>query len=337
MSEKGPGSNLGALIAEINRRYSTNPRDRVAGLGLFAIQDAEQWGNYKSPCVPGNLPIHLPVYHPTESSEDAWLRLVGTTLRLVTMFRKNNTSSMAHQLLTLFPHPSAEHWCPSWSQIMNYPNISITEPQLPDGEPPQISAPLLVYAAHLYREVNLSRVTNPLGMTTHFVATTLAGENDKWTSAHFHPIATGVIPVLEALDESLQYVVIDITGFRIRHLPQDKGEGQILEPTIFPPSTFAPTSDTHLLIICRELSRWPPPSPVGTDEHRRPTGMKYPYRLRRVTSLCWTPPKGQASPWLEFSPAASAHVVLDPDRSHPYIYYPEIFWNTDPEIEVTLQ
>ncbi|KAK0439001.1 hypothetical protein EV421DRAFT_1969409, partial [Armillaria borealis] len=78
-------------LAEMQKRVSTNPVDRVAGLAFSLV------------------PIAIPVYHENESLEDAWMALV-------------DAMSPVFQVDLLFLYPGAglgcKKWRPTWAQIM---------------------------------------------------------------------------------------------------------------------------------------------------------------------------------------------------------------------------
>ncbi len=82
------------VLAEMQKRVSTNPVDRVAGLAF--------------PLVPGIIPT----YHESQSLEAAWTALVNA----MNSFRRGNF---------LFEYPGAglgcKKWRPTWKQVMTEP------------------------------------------------------------------------------------------------------------------------------------------------------------------------------------------------------------------------
>ncbi|KAK0440190.1 uncharacterized protein EV420DRAFT_1650578 [Desarmillaria tabescens] len=75
----------------MQKRVSTNPRDRIAGLAYLVDT------------------VAIPTYDTTQSEEDAWLALINA------MSFKSRA-----ELLFLYPKPGngKKHWQPSWEQVM---------------------------------------------------------------------------------------------------------------------------------------------------------------------------------------------------------------------------
>ncbi|SJL15504.1 uncharacterized protein ARMOST_19004 [Armillaria ostoyae] len=80
-----------SALADMRKRVSTNPVDKVAGL-VFHL-----------------MPMTIPAYHETESLEEAWTALVNSM-----------SPSMRVDFLLLYPRVGLGHkkWRPSWEQLM---------------------------------------------------------------------------------------------------------------------------------------------------------------------------------------------------------------------------
>ncbi|KAK0231865.1 hypothetical protein EDD85DRAFT_849070 [Armillaria nabsnona] len=83
-----------SLLAEMQKRVSANPVDKVAGL-VFRLESAM-----------------IPAYYESQSLEDAWTALVNA---IIAWFRA--------ELLFLYPEPgtASKRWRPSWEQVMTKP------------------------------------------------------------------------------------------------------------------------------------------------------------------------------------------------------------------------
>ncbi|KAK0217519.1 hypothetical protein EDD85DRAFT_368598 [Armillaria nabsnona] len=90
---RGPGQ-IFAILADMQKRVSTNPVDRVAGLA-FPLQ-----------------PDTIPAYHESETLEDAWTALVNS------MARRTRTA-----FLLVYPGVGlgCKKWRPTWDQVMEQP------------------------------------------------------------------------------------------------------------------------------------------------------------------------------------------------------------------------
>ncbi|PBK64743.1 hypothetical protein ARMSODRAFT_961924 [Armillaria solidipes] len=83
-----------SLLAEMQKRVSVNPVDKVAGLA-FRLESAT-----------------IPAYYENQSLEDAWVALVDTII-----------AWCRAELLFLYPEPgtASKRWRPSWDQVMTKP------------------------------------------------------------------------------------------------------------------------------------------------------------------------------------------------------------------------
>lgn len=108
------------MLLEINRRYASNPVDKIAALMYLFLN--------------GIHAHSLPIYIPSETPAAAWERFIKSTARF-----GQHPTRYALALLDIFPHPSSRHWFPSWGQVANYPDVSVTDPQeegiLTEGSP----------------------------------------------------------------------------------------------------------------------------------------------------------------------------------------------------------
>ena len=244
-----------------------------------------------------------------EKPEDAWIRFAGDIAvspglvigREDVGFPNVRADSLSLCLYFLehFPQPSAEHWFPSLSQALAYPDCSIQEPQIPDGIPPTIAAPLIITAGRLYRSVTFTKIDNhsyqaeALGVEGQICSVTLQ------TSLGIDAGVTSGDP----------YVLLDVTPFS--EFPQAPG-------STVNPLDLCPEWDCHLILVCRELIPWCSLMPKGLSD----------YHLRRVTTLRWTPPDPSKSRWLPFQD--SVRTVKPTSWTNPSKHY-ECWKVTDPD------
>jgi len=124
------------LLPGVNRRKAANDRDKVAALVYLYMGSISR----------------LPLYDAIGSAGDAWTHCMTITCDEL------RAENLAMVILKQFPHPSSEHWFPSWTQVTLYPDISRTEPQS-DG-PPARDCSLLVTNARadfqIYSEVHIA-------------------------------------------------------------------------------------------------------------------------------------------------------------------------------------
>ena len=257
----------------------------------------------------------LPAYHSDECPDVAWTRLVHASAVVYSSYctwcsqgDRVNSNHFVAQLMRLFPNPSAQHWFPSWAQVMKYPDVTLKEPQLPDGIKPDIDCSLRLYGGHLYRGVTLTKCRpHSESIATHtgetFIAKHDAGRSVILRS-HSPVRPLEAWPIIE-FSPAERYVLIDLEP----HCPLT---ARVL----------------HSLVVCRELTAWNPPrsdwdGEITVEELKDPDA--YQYRLRRVTSLQCEEPG-----WLPF-PAD----LQSPNGGNVIEEEDVFFW--DPSIVVTLQ
>ena len=270
-------TDVAKILQSMQPRYASNPTDKAAGLAFLLC-------HY-------DINI-LPVYKPAESPSQAWERLVSCVATMQEHMPcyypccYGTGMSVALQLLRLFPHPSVDHWFPSWEQIMRYPDVSLAAPQM--GYETEVLSrtdrSLRLYNARIYRECIVHGVESPVqaGHTRPAHCIVIKGGPDG--QLHQLDIASpsGEIPgeLLDTTHEGWQYVLVDITT----HHVIDQALSRLR----------VPMWRTHLILICRELSPFqlPPPAPAESEPDSAPLqNIRHQYHLRRVTTLEWTPPE----------------------------------------------
>lgn len=367
--------NLPNLIRSMQTRFASNPVDRVGGMLYFCAHPPQAkatsmiQGAVSERDWTGKNYGHLPAYGRTESPEDGWLRLVHATAEVWTIECQlwnaghnphsiNRHVHFADQLLTLFPHPSGEHWFPSWNQLMAYPDVSLREPQLPDGVPPKIECALRLQGGYLYRQIRLRRA-NIDGIDS-YLASEQSCPTLEDSETHLTPLQVNLYPYNNSwghhpeIDENQSYVLIDITT-----IPETNRLGQmyITTPRWIGMHKTPTDKVPHILILCRELGNyddefinsihaagritlnhdldevWPyrafegRPDKETIDPHLH-------YRLRRVTTLRWdADASGNKMRYLPF------HAVMDSPPYPTHLGAKGVVWydSWHPSVSVTLQ
>lgn len=258
---------LGDLLLVLGGRCATQSVDIVAALLYFCVHSAGQ----------AEVDLPLPIYQATERPSMAWTRLVQAASQLCTFSsgyqctecRQScpSNSSFVHQLLLLFPHPSAQHWFPSWHQVRAYPDVSSREPQLPDGLPPKLECEMRLYGGYLYRDVTVFQKPCPKDhqMVQYNIVATAHG---------------GRLVTIPMCSSPLEW---EKGGPRL--LP---GQRYVLIDITCSLATQLYTPDNIVIVVCRELTEWKPPR-VNWEQDFTDASLLDPeaheYRLRRVTTL----------------------------------------------------
>ena len=196
------------------------------------------------------------------------------------------------QLLCLFPHPSKHHWFPSWTQVQQYPDVSVRDGDPRDSDPRDsdpsqttsgIDYSLRIMFGRIYRGCSLQLIKPPTPGTKAIYCSTMDGKDAQL-------VAT--VPGIELhIDSRIKYVLVDISpDFSLwpRNLSQrcwDTDEGHPHLP-IWPKS---------VIIVCEEVDTFASEHPPAVIE----------YRLRRVTTLEWEcrQPDKPDGCWLPFKPS----------------------------------
>ena len=184
------------------------------------------------------------------------------------------------QLLRLFPHPSKHHWFPSWTQLQQYPDVSVR-----DSDPSQAASgmdySLRIMIGRIYRGCSLQLIKTSTPETKAIYCSTMDGKDAQL-------VAT--VPGIELdIDSGIKYVLVDISPDlslwpgNIDNTCRNTDKGHEHLP-VWPKS---------VIIVCEEVDTLALPSAV----------MKY--RLRRITTLEWEcrQPGNQDGCWLPFKPS----------------------------------
>ena len=159
--------NLDTLLLAMHGRHSSNPIDKVFAIA-FPFQKRETHNVHN---------VTFPIYDPSTPVPVAWETLISSIASAkmevedLSEYRLGPygtgydfARTPTIQLLCLFPHPSRNHWFPSWTQLQQYPDVSVREiapvptqslQQYPDVPAREI-APVPIKSRRFY--FNLSRL-----------------------------------------------------------------------------------------------------------------------------------------------------------------------------------
>ena len=176
---------LNALLRGMHKRRSSNPIDKMCAIAFPFMKC-----NYAI-----NLHITLPIYDSSTPTSVAWEKLISslasTTMKLDEAALVDDTDSEGDtdseddndseydqskslsllpytataQLLRLFPHPSKHHWFPSWTQIQQYPDVSVRGDDPRDSDPSQTTSgmdySLRIMSGRIYRGSHFGSSSHP--------------------------------------------------------------------------------------------------------------------------------------------------------------------------------
>lgn len=281
--------NFTRLFREMKGREADKPQNKIWGLFFPCLFLSLGRGTPTA-----GESIMLPSYDENHKPEHAWQLLVhalakneGPRAEPAGGICAGPIADTLALYLLLTPHPSAEHWFPSWDQINSYPEFSLQESQLDDQKAPSMNVPLSIKWGRIYRRVQL---TMDRGAKSGFLAIA-PGYTEPICLENINPNSgrsSGLI-------SGQTYTLLDLTPFYSHQVDAVDNGNRTPSRTIQGirncRDVFRPICNTSLIIVCRELSEWNPPSP-GDSAHL------YQYRLRRVTSLTWE--RRHDEHWLPF-------------------------------------
>ena len=278
---------LNALLRGMHKRHSSNPIDKLCAIAFPFVKS-----NYV-----GNLSMTLPIYDLNTPTSVAWEKLISslasTAIELdegslatylecgqskevesedgewedveweddESEYDQSKCLSLPYtataQLLRLFPYPSKHHWFPSWTQVQQYPDVSVRDSD-PSETASGIDYSLHIMSGRIYRGCSLQLIKPPTPETKAIYCSTMDGKDAQL-------VAT--IPGIELhIDSKSKYVLVDISPDlslwpgNCHNTCRDTDEGHEHLP-IWPKS---------VIIVCLECP--------SADMN---------YRLRRVTTLEW--------------------------------------------------
>ena len=289
---KGPSivlCDLNALLRGMRKRNSSNPIDKICAIA-FPFMKCNYYTDFD---------MELPTYDSNTPTSVFWEKLISSLASTKMEFDEvaldfymgvdwdhelckslDLPYTATAQLLCLFPHPSKHHWFPSWTQVQEYPDVSVR-----DSDPSQtvsgIDYSLRIKSGRIYRGCSLQLIKPPTPETKAIYRSTVDGKDAQLMAT---------VPGIELhIDSGIKYILVDISP----------------DPSLWPLNSTHTCLDTdggheHLpiwpksvMIVCEEVDTLECPS----------ADMKY--RLRRVTTLEWEcrQPGNPDGCWLPFEPS----------------------------------
>ena len=269
---------LNALLRGIRKRHSSNPIDKICAIAFPFIKYHYATDSYMT----------LPIYDSNTPNSVAWEELISSLAStrvgfyelfyLDDIYGWDSASRLPYtattQLLYLFPHPSKHHWFPSWSQVQQYPDVSVRDSN-PSETASGMDFSLRIMSGRIYRGCSLRLIKPPTSETKAIYCSTMDGKDAQL-------VAT--VPGIELhIDSRSKYILVDISHTDDMCINNDKGHEHL---PIWPKS---------VIIVCEE---------VDTLAHECPLAVMK-YHLRRVTTLEWecSQPDKPDGCWLPFKPS----------------------------------
>ena len=279
-------TNLRALLLAIRDRHSSNPIDKVCAVA-FPFQKRGD----------GNFRVTFPIYDPSTPVSVAWGRLISSiaSARMEPGVCEDRFLTTTVQLLCLFPHPSKHHWFPSWTQVLQYPDVSIR-----DNDPIPVARDmdysLRIVSGRIYRGCSLELKHSP---TTDGVA----AYHCSMGMGHNIVELVATVPGVELdLDPRSRYVLVDISPDYslccMEHRCRKGRRGHV----------HRPIWERSVIIVCEEVDNLAHVKPVQVTTSS-PAIVRY--RLRRVTTLYWDAQQQGRKDWLPFRPSLEHITSVD--------------------------
>ena len=299
----------------VHGRYSTNPIDKVCAIALPFQKRG--FHNFKE--------VTFPIYDPSTPVSIAWEQLISTITSTkmkagdfdlaaeyeTLMHKQHRTLTYQEykiltyndlrqarytptiQLLRLFPHPSKHHWFPSWTQIQQYPNVSVRD-NGPDVVSEGMDCSLRIMSGRIYHDCSLHLIQPPTPEKEAVYCCTKDSKNAQL-------IATA--PGIELnIDPRNKYVLVDISPDRSLWPESDErcqqtGIGH----------EHLPIWQESVVIICEKVETLAQPAAdTAKVKVTKRSSVIMRYSLRRVTTLGWDcgpAAGGSLGSWLPFEPS----------------------------------
>ena len=290
---------LSALLHAMRGRHSSNTIDKICSIAYPFVK--RRLGNFN--------PITFPIYDSNTAVSVAWERLISTIASAQMddcdfMELEITLHTPTIQLLCLFPHPSRHHWFPSWTQVEQYPDVSVR-----DNDPTPVAEDtdylLRIVSGRIYHgcSLELIRPPTPKGKAAYGCWMGMDSETVEL-------VAT--VPGIELnIDSSSTYVLVDISpDYSLWPLPDDPISWSTREIQV---GCWSAEGHVHpplwresVVIVCKEVDNLAHVQPSGVTTDSLETLR---YRLRRITTLKWNrdissgPDFDPNNCWLPFKPS----------------------------------
>ena len=261
-------ADLSALLHAMYGRFGSTPSDKVNAIALlFQKRGSHNFGN-----------VTLPIYDfmPPSAVWSGFISSAASTEMEVYDLPKyeyiyNELKQVRHtptvQLLRLFPHPSRDHWFPSWTQVQQFPDVSVKDTD-PAGD---MDFSLRIMSGRVYRGCSLVLTQPPTPERKSVYHCFMGGKNASL-------VAT--VPGIELnVNPRNKYVLVDISPdhslwpSELEECCKETGIGH----------EHLPIWRESVIMVCEEVDSLQ--SPAGRFSKSSSAIIKY--YLRRVTTLEW--------------------------------------------------
>ena len=186
------------------------------------------------------------------------------------------------QLLHLFPHPSRHHWFPSWTQVQQYPDVSVRDNDQ-DSDLVLVAGgmdySLRIMSGRIYCGCSLQLIQPPTPETKAVYCCTMGGKDAQL-------VAT--VPGVELLiDTRSKYVLVDISPDRSLWPNKRSVPWSAKCKMTCIGHKHLPIWQESTIIICEEVDTLAQPAANTVVGVTKNLSAIMRYRLRRVTTLEW--------------------------------------------------
>ena len=259
-----PPTSLHALLLALRDRHSSQPIDKVWAIA-FPFQKRSD----------SNFSVTFPIYDPSTPVSIAWGRLISSIASTKIDFDEWEGGPYQYaygqpttiQLLYLFPHPSRHHWFPSWTQVLQYSDVSIRDND-PIPVPRDMDCSLRIVSGRIYRDCSLE--------LKHFSIYEAASYNcSMGMGSETSELVATVRGIELDIDPRSRYVLVDISPEHWLATNLGVSQGYV----------SSPRWRRSVIIVCQEVDNLAHAQPVRVTKKGSLAIMRY--RLRRVTTLYW--------------------------------------------------
>ena len=294
-------ADLDVLLRTMRGRYASNDMDRVFAIAFPFMRHV----SYVDENVFLPAGVRLPFYDANTPIPVAWKNLISSIASTELSFYDMPQSAAGSgqpvleathtptiQLLRLFPHPSRDHWFPSWAQIQQYPDVSVRDVDsvlVPEGT----EYSLQIQSGRIYRDCTLQLIQPSTPETKAIYLSTMDGKDAQLVAT-----VQGIEPHITS---GSRYVLVDINP-DISLWPTFETQGLLCENDDIGHEHY-PIWQTSVILVCEEVDKLPQleAERAAVRATECSTSIMR-YRLRRVTTLEWDCTQSVPGLWLPFKP-----------------------------------
>ena len=294
-------ADLDVLLRAMRGRYASNDMDRVYAIAFPFMRHAS-YVNEHIYLLPR---VRLPLYDANTPIPVAWGHLISSIASTELSFCDipqsaagsgqpvlEATHTPTIQLLRLFPHPSRDHWFPSWAQIQQYPDVSVRDVDSV-RVPEDTEYSLQIQSGRIYRDCTLQLIQPSTPETKAIYLSTMDGKDAQLVAT-----VQGIEPHITS---GSRYVLVDINP--------DNSLWPTFETQLLLCENYDighehhPIWQTSVILVCEEVDKLPQLEAERAAERATECSTSIMrYRLRRVTTLERDCTQSVPGLWLPFKP-----------------------------------